>query len=160
MTPAVPPVLATRRGAALLIAAGPALLVAGCGMGPGDNQGSTQAAAPTEWRDTYGGPVTEGWATATTQDEWAALWEPLGVDPPAALGDGLVGIGVFLGLRNTGGYGIVIDSQDNESGTFVVRYSEVAPGPGAIVTMALTAPYVIWTIADPSLRIIVEKSPP
>jgi hypothetical protein len=127
-------------------------------MGTGGGGGSTQAAGANEWRGTYGGPDTEGWGTATTQDEWAALWEPLGVDPPEALGGGLVGIGVFLGMRTTGGYGIVIDSQDNEGGTFVVRYSEVAPGPGAIVTMALTAPYVIWTIVDPGLRIVVFKS--
>ena len=160
MTPTVPAILATRRRAALLIAAGLALLVAGCEMGTGAGGGSTEAAATNEWRDTYGGPNTEGWATATTQDEWAALWEPLGIDPPAAFGDGLVGIGVFLGLRNSGGFGIVIDSQDNEGGTFVVRYSEVAPGPEAIVTMALTAPYVIWTIANPSLRIVVEKTAP
>ena len=42
----------------------------------------------------------------------------------------------------------------------MVRYSEVAPGPEAIVTMALTAPYVIWTIANPGLRIVVEKTAP
>ncbi|MBT5859921.1 MAG: protease complex subunit PrcB family protein [Alphaproteobacteria bacterium] len=137
-----------------------ALLVAGCGVDPGSNNASQAVASTDEWRDNYGGPGTEGWATATNQVEWVTLWASLGVEPPAVLGDGLVGIGVFLGLRNTGGFGITIDSQQDEDGTYVVRYSEVEPGPGAIVTMALTAPYVIWTIADPGLAIIVEKTTP
>jgi hypothetical protein len=137
-----------------------ALLIAGCGMGAGSDDGSQAGASADEWRDNYGGPDTEGWDTATNQAEWVTLWASLGVEPPHALGDGLVGIGVFLGLRNTGGFGITIDSQTNEDSTFVVLYSEVAPGPGAIVTMALTTPYVIWTIIDPGLRIIVEKSTP
>jgi hypothetical protein len=137
-----------------------ALLIAGCGMGAGSNDGSQAVASTDGWRDNYGGPGTEGWATATNQSEWLTLWASLGVEPPAALGDGLVGIGVFLGLRNTGGFGIAIDSQTNEDGTFFVRYREVTPGPGAIVTMALTAPYVIWTIVDPGLRITVEKISP
>jgi len=129
-------------------------------MGAGSNDGTQAVASTDEWRGNYGGPDTEGWATATNQAEWVTLWAALGVEPSGALGDGLVGIAVFLGLRNTGGFGITIDSQTNEDGTYVVQYSEVAPGPEAIVTMALTAPYVIWTIVDPGLRIVVEKSTP
>jgi hypothetical protein len=151
-----------RRQPALTIAVmAIAFLIAGCGMGAESNGNRGNGTTSTdEWRNIYGGPPVERWTAATNQAEWDAMWASLGVEAPVALADGLVGVGVFLGGRRSGGFAITIDSQKVEDGIFVVSYSEIAPGPNSVVTMALTAPYVIWTIADPGFQIIVEKTTP
>lgn len=137
-----------------------ALLVAGCNTNTRFSINSQSSAIIDEWRDSYGGPDVEGWTTAITHSDWKILWKSLGLEPPASFRDGLVGVGIFLGIQQSGGFGIRIDSQENENGKFVVRYSKVEPGPNAIVTMAFTAPYVIWTIIDPGVEVIVEKTIP
>jgi hypothetical protein len=50
----------------------------------------------------------------------------------------------FLGRRNTGGYSVEI-ARDAEG---VLRVSEAAPPEGAMVTMALTAPYRVVSFAQ------------
>ena len=52
-------------------------------------------------------------------------------------------VAAFLGRRNTGGYSVGI-ARDAEG---ALRVSEVAPPKGAMVTMALTAPYRVVSFA-------------
>lgn len=156
------PEMLRRRALKLAAALVFAPVIAGCGMGTdGDDDGQrADLASPGEWRGSYGGTATEGTAVATTQAEWRALWGLMGSEPAADLPVGYVGVGIFLGTRMTGGFGIAIESQGALGGAYVIRYREVGPAPSAIVTMAITTPYVVWTLADPGAPIAIEKAAP
>ena len=52
-------------------------------------------------------------------------------------------IGIFLGQRNTGGYGVSVRRVVVEEGELYVDVEVTEPGPGAIVTQAITSP---WTL--------------
>lgn len=60
------------------------------------------------------------------------------------LADGPV-VGVFLGMRPTGGFAVVIDAALPIPGGVLLRPREVRPAPDAMVTMALTFP---WTVVQ------------
>ncbi|KEF35297.1 hypothetical protein RDMS_02105 [Deinococcus sp. RL] len=85
---------------------------------------------------------------ATTQSAVNALYRvaygnqtgPLGIP---ALGAGETVVGVFLGQRPTGGYGVRVTGAEVQGGTLILTVELRAPGPGAITTQALTSP---WTL--------------
>ncbi|MBF0251073.1 MAG: protease complex subunit PrcB family protein [Alphaproteobacteria bacterium] len=55
-------------------------------------------------------------------------------------------VGVFLGVRNTGGYKVEITDVQNNGLVNHVTYTEIPPGAGAMVTQAMTNPYVLRVI--------------
>lgn len=61
--------------------------------------------------------------------------------PNLAAGEALVGI--FIGQRSTGGYGVRVTGADVQGGTLNLRAELTAPGAGSITTQALTSPWVI-----------------
>lgn len=65
-------------------------------------------------------------------------------------------VGVFLGRRNTGGYGVRVLSNGPRQGRYVVEVDEIRPAPGAFVTQALTAPWLVLVFPRPGLPIVVE----
>lgn len=137
-----------------------AAALVGCGMGTGQADGTAEGAGPTEWRGDYGGPAAETTVVAVDQTQWQALWQALGSPPPALLPDKTVAVGIFLGARNTGGFGIAIESEETSARAHVILYREVSPAPGAIVTQALTNPYLIRLLADPGVPVVIEKLAP
>ena len=52
-------------------------------------------------------------------------------------------VGVFLGQRSTGGYGVKVTGASASGGTLTLTAQVRAPGAGSITTQALTSP---WTI--------------
>jgi hypothetical protein len=56
-------------------------------------------------------------------------------------------VAVFQGQKNTGGYSIRISGIERRGDQLVVRATFSAPGPGAIVTQALTSPAHVVSIA-------------
>jgi len=75
--------------------------------------------------------------------DWAALWKEHGVrDPlPAVDFSREMLVGVFLGVRNTTGYGVEIVRAVGNGGVMTVQYVEASPGRDAITAQVLTAPY-------------------
>jgi len=75
--------------------------------------------------------------------DWAALWKDHGVrDPlPAVDFSREMVVGVFLGVRNTTGYGVEIVRAVGNGGVMTVQYVEASPGRDAITAQVLTAPY-------------------
>jgi hypothetical protein len=55
-------------------------------------------------------------------------------------------IALFAGERPTGGYAVEVDQVSARGETLYVNYHVSEPGPGAIVTQALTSPYLICTV--------------
>ncbi len=80
-----------------------------------------------------------------TDAEWRELWKlHAGVQqmPQVDFTKSMV-VGVFLGIRPTGGYGVEITGARRDGGALVVEYVEQRPRPDAILTQALTAPFHI-----------------
>lgn len=96
---------------------------------------------------------------ARTPFAWRALWEGIGRPPPVEF-DASRGIAaaVFLGLRRTGGYGLTIESVERRGAFMVVRIVEVRPAPDAMVTQALTSPYLIRMIPKTEFPVAVERA--
>lgn len=67
--------------------------------------------------------------------------------PFATVPTGRVLVAVFQGRQNTGGYSVSITAIERSGDRLVVRATFVAPGPGAIVTQALTSPAHVVSIA-------------
>lgn len=88
-----------------------------------------------------------GVQVATTQAAAAALYaqaygRQTGVPEAARVGASTI-VGVFLGQRATGGYGVRVLSGSVSGGVLTLVAQLRAPAPGAITTQALTSP---WTL--------------
>lgn len=66
-------------------------------------------------------------------------------------------LAVFMGQKNSGGYGIEIKRVIDTGKKIVVVVEEITPPEGAIVTMALTQPFHIVKIENPDGKPIVFK---
>jgi len=66
-------------------------------------------------------------------------------------------LAVLWGRKPSGGYSVAVDSARLEEGRLVVRLRLRSPGPGTIVTQALTYPYAAAVIAgvEPAGREVV-----
>lgn len=74
--------------------------------------------------------------------EWATLWsQHAGGTPPAIdFGQDIV-VAAFAGRRSTGGYSLAISNISQSVSTLYVDSVEQAPGPGCLVTLAITQPF-------------------
>ncbi|WP_102126593.1 protease complex subunit PrcB family protein [Deinococcus planocerae] len=85
---------------------------------------------------------------ATTQSALSALYNlaygrQTGVPAAPSLGAGGTAVGVFLGQRPTGGYGVRVVGASSQNGVLTLTAEVRSPGEGSITTQALTSP---WTI--------------
>ena len=120
-------------------------------------------------------------ARADTEGGLAALWERVArtrvpePDPPAVSFEDEIVVAIFLGERSTGGYSVEIDAvcragnaeagnaragegQADKGETVHLCYTEYQPAEDAMVTMALTSPYVLVAIEKPLGEVIVHPS--
>ncbi len=88
---------------------------------------------------------------ASTQSSFDAIWNmaygrqsPMPVTP--LLGNQSA-VGIFLGTRPTGGYGVQVDSVQPAGNTLTVRVTLKAPGAGTITTQSITSPWVIFSVS-------------
>jgi len=80
---------------------------------------------------------------ARSTPDWNALWKSHTAAQPAPGVDFSVDmvVGVFLGTRPTGGFGVQIVGARRDAAVLVVEYVERRPGPDDIVTQVLTSPF-------------------
>jgi hypothetical protein len=97
------------------------------------------------------GITEKGVRVARTPSEWRELWDdhtrtrvPKPPAPPVDWESQMV-VGVALGSRPSGGYGVEIQRVRMDNGAIVVEAREVAPAEGAIVPMVVTCPYRMIT---------------
>ncbi len=81
--------------------------------------------------------------TARDERSWRVLWQLVGQDPPGALPEGAMGLGVFLAGRPSGGYTVNFREVALIGGDVVAQIHETTPPDGAIVTQGITAPYAV-----------------
>jgi len=83
-----------------------------------------------------------------SEAEWKTLWQEHAPDRPAPAVDFTrdMVIGVFLGTRTTGGYGVEITGTRQDRGSLIVEYRETRPGRGAITAQVITTPFHLVAI--------------
>jgi hypothetical protein len=64
-------------------------------------------------------------------------------------------LSLHMGTRNTGGYGIKVSDVEINGNTTFVDIQETSPGPGEMVTMALTQPFCL-VIIDANENIVFK----
>ncbi|MBP2301612.1 protease complex subunit PrcB family protein [Azospirillum picis] len=118
-------------------------------LGACQNDGRTEGnllpaeAAGEGWRGDYSSAAERAYVVARDAEEWTALWARVGQPAPAALPRGRMAVAVFLGPRDTAGYGVAIDDARQAGGDLVVGYHEAVPGPAQAVAQSRTSPYAI-----------------
>jgi hypothetical protein len=95
-----------------------------------------------------------------TAAEWAALWKEHAGDskPPAVDFSKAMVIGVFAGMRPTGGHAMEITQIDARDGDVMVTYRELRPGPDDITTQALTYPFHLVRTERRSGKVTFERA--
>lgn len=121
------------------------LLLAAC-QGGDRSDGNllpAEAEAGTVWQGDRSAAAERAYVVARDAAEWTALWARVGEPAPAGLPGGRMAVAVFLGPRDTGGYGVAIDRVQQAGGDLVVGYRETVPGPAQAVAQSRTSPYAI-----------------
>jgi hypothetical protein len=95
-----------------------------------------------------------------TAAEWTALWRQHAPERPVPSIDWSkeMVVGIFLGSRNTAGYGVDITGVASESGALVVRYRQREPSPDAITAQIITTPYQIVAIPSTDAAVRFERA--
>ncbi len=97
-----------------------------------------------EWSGAHSSRAEYSVAVVRSEEAWRELWAELSKSPPVALdSEKQIAIAVFLGMRRTGGFAVEITAVEDGPVFYSVDVGEIKPAPGAMVTQALTAPYVI-----------------
>lgn len=96
-------------------------------------------------QEQYGGRETEATIVIKSQAELNALYESLGQEaaPTVDFTNRNVVV-LFMGQKNTGGYGIGVKSVTVDANTAIVSVERTQPS--GMATMALSAPYCIASI--------------
>ncbi len=98
-----------------------------------------------QWRGSQGGR-TPGRRVVTDPKSFQAAWKARGRgEPPEVDFTRHTVLLVDMGMRNTGGYAVTISSVERKDGKVVATVHSTAPGPGDMVTQALTSP---WCMAE------------
>jgi len=112
----------------------------------------------TEWRGSQGGKEAFTVIVVRTPAAWNDLWAGIGEAAPAAFEtDGPIAVAIFLGRRRTGGYGVTIESVERRGAVMVATVKEIRPAADAMVTQALTSPYLVRLIARTELPVGVAR---
>lgn len=120
---------------------------------------AANAQEETEWRGGRGGKEAFSAVVARTPEAWRALWQGIRRPPPVEFDASRdIAAALFLGQRRSGGYGITIESVERRGAFIVVRFQEIRPAPDAMVTMALTSPYLVRLLPNTELAIAFERA--
>ena len=102
----------------------------------------------------YSSIQTESCEAVHGRDALIALWSRIGPNAPSVLPavdfTRETVVGIFLGSRSSGGYGVSVDvTYRTQAGQIVIKEARTEPGPDCGVTMALSAPYILIAVATP-----------
>ncbi|MBI4679549.1 MAG: protease complex subunit PrcB family protein [Elusimicrobia bacterium] len=109
-----------------------------------------------EWKGQYCSQAEPSTRVATTAAQWAALWSDIGREAPQADLGTHFAAAVFLGQRNTGGYGVRFMEPVAEGKTLKIRYETLTPK--GFVTQAFTQPYAVRLFPKTDLQVLVRET--
>jgi hypothetical protein len=114
-----------------------------------------------QWSGQHGGSSTPGVRELRTTEQWQTFWQQAGREPPQGLDVGReMAVAIFLGERNTGGYGAEIVGVRVHEGRLVIDYRESSPPPDAMVTQALTSPWAVAMLSRSELPVTTNNLNP
>jgi hypothetical protein len=119
--------------------------------------GNLIAADGQAWHGQQSKAVERAQLLARTAQEWEALWARVGEPAPQALPTGRMAAALFLGTRDTAGFGVTIDSARTKDGTIIVSYHEQIPGPSQTVAMVQTSPYAVRLLPLREGNVVFER---
>lgn len=135
--------------AAALLAFAVALPLLGACQTTSEGAGASRSLIPadaapgTYWQGDRSQAFERAYVVARTPQDWEDLWARVGEPAPAPLPDGQMAVAVFVGPRDTAGYGVSIDRVQVTGGDLVVGYHERVPGPTQAVAQMQTSPYAV-----------------
>jgi hypothetical protein len=113
----------------------------------------------TEWKGQFCGVANAHTEVIKNVDDWKRLWDQaFKKEAPPADFTKYVGAAVFLGSKNTGGFGVEFVEPLLRGGGTVLLYHEKTPGAGAFVIQAFTQPYAIRLFPKPSGDVSLEQA--
>jgi len=141
------------------------LLAASCRKAPAViSSPSTAATAketvPMEWKGQSSSAAKPWTVIVKTQAQWEKVWETIGQEPPPVDFTAHFAVAVFLGQKNSGGYGInfLDPTHDSAAQTLTIRYEMTSPKGMAI--QVLTQPYAVRLFPKTDLAVNVETASP
>jgi hypothetical protein len=98
-------------------------------------------------------------ATVRTEAEWTRLWQEHNPDRPRPSVDfsKQMVVGVFMGSRNTAGFGVEIVSAADADGVVTVHYRETVPPRGGITAQVITSPYHLVSVPKTASTVTFQK---
>jgi hypothetical protein len=110
-----------------------------------------------EWKGQFSGVLQGGQRVIESAAQWQALWSDIGQPAPAGPDfDSIFAVAVFLGRRNTGGYGVGWLDPASSGPAGVIRYKEIKPQ--GVASQILTQPYAVKIFPRGKSRIQVEAA--
>ena len=102
------------------------------------------------------GPSEAGIYSATTQEEWEALWEIAGEAPKGRFEEGThTAVAVFMGQKPSGGHDVVINGVYWEDTVVQFDFEEI--GPEGPATQAITSPYRVFILAG-AAELVLDRN--
>lgn len=101
------------------------------------------AAPGTYWRGDASQAAERSYLVVRGDKEWSDLWARVGEAAPAGLPSDRMAVAIFMGPRDTAGYGVSIERAEKGGDTLTVGYRERVPGPAEAVALVRTSPYAI-----------------
>ncbi len=104
---------------------------------------------------TYSGVETAMEIIINSESKWEKKWNKIyaGTTPQPELPEinfeNEVVIAVFMGYRSTGGFRIEITGVEKSEDKFKVHVKTTSPGPGDLVTTAITSPFHVIKVDIP-----------
>ncbi|TSA06081.1 MAG: protease complex subunit PrcB family protein [Deltaproteobacteria bacterium] len=124
----------------------------GCFVLSGTTEETEELKIKKEWKGYQSGYTEPAKLVIRTEDEWRKVWEKINSprfpkpELPEVNFETEIVIAVFMGERQTGGYGIEIKRIVRHVEEIIVEVEEQHLRPDSLVTMALTQPYHIVII--------------
>lgn len=111
----------------------------------------------TEWNNSYCKEHQNFVHVATTELEWQSLWSKYGSEAPHSLPQNSKVMGIFMGTKPTGGYGVRVDDVKRQSTAVQVEYHFYAPSKNEFLSEALTSPCMIILVKTDELPLTAYR---
>ena len=122
-------------------------------------KGGNVTESVVDWKGQFSGISARYVSVIKDADEWKKLWmETFRKDAPSVDFEKHVAGCVFVGSKNTGGYGVEFLEPADKDGVMVIRWREKTPAPGGMVIQAFTQPWAIKLFPRPSGDIKIEQT--
>lgn len=115
------------------------------------------APAGTYWRGDRSLAAERAQIVARTAQEWSDLWARVGEAAPVSLPGDRMAAAVFLGPRDSAGFGVVIDGAQTTDDGLRVSYHERVPGPTEAVALTQTNPYAIRLLPRVDGKVLFQR---